>query len=558
MVTRLLKKVGERLRRAGRRRQPNARAQSKETPTTSTTAATRKTPARATLPEQIWRPGEGRSDENRAGTNRPAGDRADQSRSPTDKPTGDRSSQSRSGADTTAGEDTRPKKRRRRRRRRPKPREQAPADSAPQAAPHDDGWSVQQFVVARKEGETRFHDLELPDPLMHAIADLDFKYCTPIQAAALPPCLAAKNVAGRAQTGTGKTAAFLICAFTHMLRNPLRDKRLNGRPRALVIAPTRELVIQITRDAEAIGKYGAFRTLAVYGGMDYAKQEQDLRARPLDLLVATPGRLLDFERRRVVSLRHVEVLVIDEADRMLDMGFIPDVRRIVHAMPSRTQRQTLLFSATLTPEVMKLAAQWMPDPVVIEIEPEKVAVETVQQIVYIVTVREKLRLLCNILRQDAVGRVLIFTNRRERARRLAASLGERGFECAALSGAVDQKKRLRILDAFHQGTLKVIAATDVAARGLHVEDITHVINFDFPTQAVDYVHRIGRTGRIGTTGTAISFACEEESFVIPEIEELLGEPLRCTYPDPELLVRDPHPRPHRRRSRPRHRPPRRD
>ncbi|MBN1670180.1 MAG: DEAD/DEAH box helicase [Kiritimatiellae bacterium] len=401
--------------------------------------------------------------------------------------------------------------------------------------------------VPPAEGKTRFQDLHLPKPILHAVADLGFTYCTPIQAMALPPCLKGRNVAGRAQTGTGKTAAFLICILDHLLRQPEQGKRRNGTPRALVIAPTRELVMQITKDALALARHGPVRTLAVYGGMDYQKQEDQLRREPFDILVATPGRLLDFERRRCVSLRHVEVLVIDEADRMLDMGFIPDVRRIIHAMPSRGHRRTLLFSATLTPEVMRLAGQWMTDPVVVEVEPEKVAVDTVQQVVYIVTVREKLTLLCNILKQETVGRVLVFTNRRERTRHVAAGLEQHGIHCAALSGEVAQEKRVKILDAFHEGKLRVLVATDVAGRGLHVEGITHVINYDFPVQAVDYVHRIGRTARGGATGTAISFACEQESFVIPEIEKLLGESLPCRYPDDRLLAHVPTEGPARRR-----------
>lgn len=417
-----------------------------------------------------------------------------------------------------------------------------PAETKPHTRPrrrpptHKKAWSPDQFDVPPQSGKARFHDLDLPVEILHAVADLDFRYCTPIQAESLPICLAGNDVAGRAQTGTGKTAAFLTCILAHMLRNPLEGKQRNATARALVIAPTRELVIQITKDAEALARYCGVRTLAVYGGMDYRKQEEQLRGKPLDLLIATPGRLLDFERRRCVSLRHVETLVIDEADRMLDMGFIPDVRRIIHAMPTRNRRQTLLFSATLTKDVMRLASQWMTEPVVVEIDPEKVAVDTVTQIVYIVTVRQKLALLCNLLKQKDVGRVLIFTNRRQRTWRVADELDRHGVECAALSGAVDQKKRLGILNAFQEGKVRVLVATDVAGRGLHVEGITHVINFDFPVQAVDYVHRIGRTGRVGATGTAISFACEEESFVIPDIEKLLGESLRCVRPEDELLV----------------------
>ncbi len=414
-------------------------------------------------------------------------------------------------------------------------------------------WTLAQFDVPPQEGRRRFHDFDLPVEIMHAIADLDFKYCTPIQADSLAHALAGRNVAGRAQTGTGKTAAFLVAILARYLRSPESRPTAHGTPRALVIAPTRELVIQICHDAEDLGRYCNLRCLAVYGGMDYARQQRDLQSAPVDLLVATPGRLLDYQRQHVVDLSHVDTLVIDEADRMLDMGFIPDVRRIVRCLPDREKRRTLLYSATLTAEVMQLASQWMPDPVVIEMTPEQVAVKTVEQRVYIVASREKFTLLYNLLRRHEGQRVLIFCNRRIGAERLAEHLSGLGIRCELLSGDVDQRRRLRVIEEFRSGQVRIVVATDVAGRGLHIADIGLVVNYELPYEPEDYVHRIGRTGRAGNVGTAVSFACEDESFTIPEIEKYLGEPLKCTMPDDDLLKvlpprrerRDRPERPHR-------------
>jgi ATP-dependent RNA helicase RhlB len=396
-------------------------------------------------------------------------------------------------------------------------------------------WTLDQFQVPEKEGEARFHDLGLPEPIMHAIADLGFKYCTPIQTKVLAHIRAGQNIAGRAQTGTGKTAAFLIAIFSEFLRKPVGGDRPNGSPRALVLAPTRELAIQIANDADDLGKYCTFNCIAIYGGLEVSKQKQRLDKRPVDLIVATPGRLLDFVRRKLIDLGHVEELVIDEADRMLDMGFIPDVKRILRQVPPKSKRRTMLFSATLTEDVLRLASQWMPDPVICEVEPEQVAVETVEQIVYIVTTRDKFKLLFNIIEQRGDARTLVFCNRRDRANWLATKLRKHGIACELLSGAVPQKKRLRILDEFREGTTKIVVATDVAGRGLHVKGIDLVVNYEFPYEPEDYVHRIGRTGRAGVAGTSISFACEDESFTIPAIEKYIGNPLVCTMPDEDLL-----------------------
>ena len=412
-----------------------------------------------------------------------------------------------------------------------------PRAPAPAPAP----WTPAQYQVPPREGSVRFQDLNLPDEVLHAVADLGFQYCTPIQAAILPTTLQGTDAAGRAQTGTGKTAAFLISIFTRLLRNPGAADRRAGTPRVLILAPTRELVMQIAEEARAIGRYCPNKVMAVFGGMDFEKQKQHLLGQTIDVLVATPGRLLDFHRRRVLHLSHVEVLVIDEADRMLDMGFIPDVRQIVLSTPPKAQRQTLFWSATLTSDVVRLATQWTRDPVMVEIEPEQVAVSTVDQVVYIITAREKFNLLYNLLTRRCRQATLIFANRRDQARDLTDRLQRHGIHCAMLSGEVPQEKRLRILEDFREGRVPVVVATDVAGRGLHVEGIEHVINYNLPHDPEDYVHRIGRTGRAGATGTSISFACEEESFAIPDIEKFLGRPLACTQPEEELLTTPPAP-----------------
>jgi ATP-dependent RNA helicase RhlB len=408
-------------------------------------------------------------------------------------------------------------------------------------SPGDVAWKASASGVPIIEGKTRFHELGLPEPVLRALHDLGFHYCTPIQAEILPSTLKRKDATGRAQTGTGKTAAFLITALTWMLENPIEGKRDHGTPRVLIVAPTRELVLQIEAEAVKLAKYCPFTVMSVFGGMDYEKQKRALKGKKIDIIVATPGRLLDFNRRRDVHLGKVEILVLDEADRMLDMGFIPDVRRIINSTPPKAKRQTLLFSATLTPEVSRLAAQWTKDPVIVEIEPEQVAVDSVNQLVYIVTTREKYALLYNVITKQDLKRVLVFCNRRDETRRLADLLKRYGINCALLSGEVPQKQRIRTLENFRRGDIRVLVATDVAGRGIHVDEISHVINYTLPENPEDYVHRIGRTGRAGALGTSVSFACEEDSFYIPDIEEYTGQKLHCVYPDDEWLKLPPAP-----------------
>jgi len=415
-----------------------------------------------------------------------------------------------------------------------------PDKEEPKVAPKPK-WSLAQFKVEPSEGKTRFHDLDLPSEIMHAIFDLGFEYCTPIQAGILPQTLSGVDASGRAQTGTGKSAAFLITILTRFKRNPIKEKRQPGTPRALIMVPTRELALQVEKDANALGKYSRCKVAAVFGGMDYKKQQQMLTEKVVDIVAATPGRLLDFKKRGDVHLDKVEILVIDEADRMLDMGFIPDMRQIISSTPPKTKRQTLFFGATLTPEVTRLSAQWTHKPFTVDIEPEQVAVDSVDQLVYLITSRERFKLLYNLITRQNLERVIVFCNRRDATKRLADKLKSYDINCAILSGDVDQKKRISTLENFRSGKIRVLVATDVAGRGIHVDDISHVVNYNLPMDPEDYVHRIGRTGRAGATGISISFATEDEAFQLPAIEEFLGEKLNCTYPEDALLAKLPSP-----------------
>ncbi|MEH6626236.1 MAG: ATP-dependent RNA helicase RhlB [Motiliproteus sp.] len=396
---------------------------------------------------------------------------------------------------------------------------------------------MESFAVPVDEDKVRFHDLDLPDCLMRSIAEMGFQYCTPIQSQTLVHTLEGKDLTGKAQTGTGKTAAFLISAITDMVDYPLEGPRRKGKPRALIVAPTRELVMQIAKDAAGLVKYSDLKVLTVVGGMDYEKQRSQLREGVVDLLVATPGRLLDFNRKGDVDLSGVELLVLDEADRMLSMGFIPDVREIIRCTPHKRDRQTLLFSATFSEDILNLARMWTQDSVTVEIEPERVTAETVKQQVYLVSEEHKFNLLYNLVRQQHLERVMVFANRRDITRRLTERLKRTGIDAALLSGEVSQQQRVKTLEAFRSGRVKVLVATDVAGRGIHVDGVSHVINYNLPDDAEDYVHRIGRTGRAGAEGVSFSFACETDSFMLPEIEELIGQRLECINPEDELLAR---------------------
>lgn len=498
----------------------------------------RKRQASATGSKEEWRPGQSggapaqkrteRSDKDR----KPRREREDQP--PRNrKPRSDETRSENRSAGRPQGDRKRPPR---------KPREERPAGDRPPRAkrpPVDDSpWDVAEFKVEPEEGKVRFHDLELHPKLMRSIHALGWEYATPIQGEILPGTLKGKDMAGRAQTGTGKTAAFLISIINHCLKNPLQKHSMSC-PRALIIAPTRELAIQIGKDSDGLNKFTGLRTVVLFGGMDFTKQQRQLDEGLVDIIVATPGRLLDFENRKVVNLRFTEIMVIDEADRMLDMGFIPDVRRIIFKTPPKEKRQTVLFSATLTDDVMRLAAAWMIDPERIDVEPEQVATDTVDQKVFIVTDDQKFQLLYNIIKTDEPERIIIFTNRRDQAERLSDDLARYGHRNEMLSGAVNQNRRTRILEEFRAGKVRVLVATDVAGRGIHVDGVSHVVNFNIPENPDDYVHRIGRTGRAGATGQSITFACEMESFELPKIEELIGMELKCKMPPEELFAELP-------------------
>ena len=376
-----------------------------------------------------------------------------------------------------------------------------------------------------------FQELALPPPIMEAINDLGFERCTPIQGEVLPYSLSDYDVTGQAQTGTGKTAAFLVTILARQLEFPRERPLPPGAARSLVLAPTRELALQIESDAWALARYMNARVVALVGGIDYQRQRDMLRDGPIDILVATPGRLLDFCGQRLAHLRWVEVLVIDEADRMLDMGFIPDVRRIVYQTPKKRDRQTMFFSATFNDDVMNLARQWTLDPVHVAIQPESPAVDTVEQRFWALPRDQKRSTLLAFIHKHKPDHTLVFVNRRDMARRLVDYLQKRGVSCEGLAGDIPQRKRLATMQRFKEGATNLVVATDVAGRGIHVEGISHVINYDLPEDAEDYVHRIGRTGRAGASGIAISFVSEDDAWDLPPIEELLGHAIQTTQPD---------------------------
>ena len=393
-------------------------------------------------------------------------------------------------------------------------------------------WSVEQYKVAPEEGKTRFHDLGLNTSLLHGIADLNYQYCSDIQAESLPYTLKGHDVIGKAATGTGKTAAFLVTIINDLVNRPIpASDRYSSEPRALIIAPTRELALQIEKDAIALTKHMDTAVYSVLGGIDYQKQKTHVRSEVIDILVATPGRLIDFLNSGDLYLDQLDFLVIDEADRMLDMGFIPDVKRIISRCSKVEQRQTLLFSATFSEDVMNLAKRWTTNPVSVEIEAEQLTTDTVEQKVFMVPADEKLKIICNYIDSNDVTKAIIFGNRRDETRRLESALKSKGIKAALLSGEVPQHKRIKTLDQFKSGQIEILVATDVAGRGIHVDGVSHVFNYNLPEVAEDYVHRIGRTGRAGETGVSISFACEDDAFLLPEIEKYIGMKLPCEYPD---------------------------
>ena len=383
--------------------------------------------------------------------------------------------------------------------------------------------------------ETRFDALELEPELLRGVEEAGFTFCTPIQAETLPLALDGQDVAGQAQTGTGKTAAFLLAIFHKLLTQPAREGRRPTQPRALIVAPTRELALQIHKDAETLGKYTGFRLGLVFGGTAYEQQRRQLEA-GVDLLIGTPGRLIDYLKQRVYDLKAIQVVVLDEADRMFDLGFIKDIRFMLRRCPPPDERQGMLFSATLSYRVKELAYEHMNNPVSVTVEADEVTADNVVQTCYMTANEEKIPLLLGLLQRMETYRAIVFVNTKRGADRVWGFLEGNGIKAAVLSGDVPQKKRMSLLKRFQEGEISVLVATDVAARGLHIPGVTHVINFDLPEDAEDYVHRIGRTARAGASGNAISFACETFSFSLPEIEEYIGRKLPMQSVTDDLLA----------------------
>ncbi len=403
--------------------------------------------------------------------------------------------------------------------------------------------------------QTRFCNLELSDSILRGLKDAGFDQCTPIQHKALPLSLRGKDIAGQAQTGTGKTAAFLLATFQHLINDATADPELESDdlnaeepaplalainktinyPRAIILAPTRELAIQIHKDAVQLGKHVNLKLALIYGGTDYQKQLDSIKS-DVDIIIGTPGRIIDFYRQNAFTLDHVKVTVMDEADRMFDLGFIKDIRYLLRRMPPPEQRLNMLFSATLAYKVTELAYEHMNNPVLIRIETEEVTSKAIEQSAFCPSNEQKIPLLVGILNQQKPQRSIIFVNTKRCAERLDDTLNANGYKTAALSGDVPQDKRQRLLADFQENKITLLIATDVAARGLHIADVSHVFNYDLPQDAEDYVHRIGRTARFGASGVAISFICEHYAYSMPDIEDYIGQKIPVVAITADLLA----------------------
>jgi ATP-dependent RNA helicase RhlB len=397
--------------------------------------------------------------------------------------------------------------------------------------------------------EVSFRDLKLAEPLLQGVDAAGFSHCTPIQAQTLPLALEGKDILGQAQTGTGKTAAFLLAVLHHLLTNPAADNRKPNQPRAIIIAPTRELAVQIYKDALPLAKGCDMQMRVVYGGEGYEQQRNDIQA-GVDVLIGTPGRLIDYFKQHVYDLKAIQAMVLDEADRMFDLGFIKDIRYMLRRMPPPTERLNMCFSATLPHRVAELAYEHMNNATTVSVESGKVTADKVEEVVYGPSNDEKIPLLIGLLKHMDPTRTIIFVNTKRAAEKVWSFLEGNGFKSALLSGDVPQKKRLRLLNEFQQGELAIMVATDVAARGLHIPDVSHVINYDLPQDAEDYVHRIGRTARAGASGDAISFACEDTAFSLTDIQDFIGYEIPRGKITSELIVKPEPPvrmqkRPHR-------------
>lgn len=388
--------------------------------------------------------------------------------------------------------------------------------------------------------DTAFSSLPLHPLLQKGLQQAGFEFCTPIQAQSLPLLLANHDVAGQAQTGTGKTIAFLLATFQRLLANQDAQKPTSKQPRALILAPTRELAIQIVKDAELLNSHAGLRIVIAHGGKDYQRQ-RDAIDEGCDVLIGTPGRLLDFHKQRVFNLNNIEAVVLDEADRMFDLGFIKDVRFFLRRLPSPEKRLGMLFSATLSYKVTELAYEHMNNPEKVQVEPEKMMGDRIEEWVYYPSNEEKIPLLLALFKRIQPIRSIVFVNTKQVAERVWGFLEGNGYKAALLSGDVPQKKRESLLKHFQDGEFPYLVATDVAARGLHIPEVSHVFNFDLPQDAEDYVHRTGRTARAGASGIAISLACEEYAFSLPDIEQYIKHKLPVAQSTDEQLE-TPQPR----------------
>ncbi|MEY4762417.1 MAG: hypothetical protein RLZZ200_2273 [Pseudomonadota bacterium] len=403
----------------------------------------------------------------------------------------------------------------------------------PRAAPQ----APKPKPVAVDPDSPTYDSFGLAPQVMQGVAEAGFTHCTPIQAQTLPFALVGRDVAGQAQTGTGKTAAFLVSMYQTLVTKPPREGRSATAIRGICIAPTRELAVQIHNDAIVLGKHTGLKLACVFGGVDYDKQRKQFDD-GVDVLIGTPGRIIDFFKQGVFDLRHVEVVVLDEADRMFDLGFIDDIRYMLRKMPPPAQRQSMLFSATLSQRVLELAYEDMNEPDLVRIEPDRITADKVRQLIYFPAMEEKFPLLIGLIRKEDAHRTMVFVNTRRMADRLEDVLRANGINAQAISGDVPQNKRLRYLKEFHSGELAVLIATDVASRGLHIPDVSHVYNFDLPQDCADYVHRIGRTARAGAEGDAISFGCEDYAQCLPEIEKYIGHTIPRGTISADILAPD--------------------
>lgn len=384
--------------------------------------------------------------------------------------------------------------------------------------------------------KTRFDSFPFSEAILDGVRDAGFEFCTPIQAQTLPIALDGRDVAGQAQTGTGKTAAFALACLHLLDQEPAEQSRRPNQPRALMLAPTRELAVQIYNDACVLAGHTGLNVRVVYGGTGYDSQRKSLEE-GVDILIGTPGRIIDYFKQHVFDLRALQVLVLDEADRMFDLGFIKDIRYLIRRCPQPVDRQSMLFSATLSYRVTELAYEHMNNPEKIVVEAEQITADRVQETAYMVANDEKIPLLIGLMRKLDDARVIVFINTKREADKVWGYLEGNGFPAAILSGDVPQKKRLSLLKRFSAGEVGVLVATDVAARGLHIEGVTHVINYDLPDDAEDYVHRIGRTARAGAEGDAVSFACETYAFSLPEIEQYIDHRIPVEPVSNELLAK---------------------